>query len=113
MFGFMERDDDYGKLIQSIDTLMPYITISQVAPRWIRPLIMSPALFSRAKEAVTGLNKLWIEAGIVVADRNKILKEGSAARQDILGQLFEIYHEKGAKLDYELIDIQQEIRGAL
>ncbi|KAH7067852.1 cytochrome P450 [Paraphoma chrysanthemicola] len=101
MFGFLEKSEDHGAFIASLDALMPVLCISAIAPTYLRPLIMSsaiviPAAF-KAVKAIDGIRKAALAAG---GRRKKEIEDGVAHRNDILQQLFGIVREKGEKVNF-------------
>lgn len=116
MFGFMSRDEDHQEWIESIDSLMPFMTLTQVSPKWFRPLMLSSTLLSAsARKAAQTVDRMRTAAISAVEGRIKLLKDDGLdnSRQDMLGQMFGIYHEKGEKVDFQIEDIQVEVWAAL
>jgi hypothetical protein len=101
MFGFLEKSEDHGAFIASLDQLMPVLCISAVATSYVRPLIMSSAIFIpaalKAIKAIDGIRKAAVEAA---STRKKSIEDGDPARHDMLQQLFEIVREKGEKVNF-------------
>jgi hypothetical protein len=101
MFGFIEKGEDHGAFIASLDALMPVLCVSAIGPTYLRPLIMSsaiviPAAF-RAVKAIDGIRKAAVIAG---GKRKKDIEDGVAHRNDMLQQLFDIVKEKGEKVNF-------------
>jgi hypothetical protein len=101
MFGFLEKSEDHGAFIASLDALMPVLCISAIAPWYLRPFVMGsaiviPAAF-RAVKAVDGIRAAAVEAA---GKRKKQIADGSVKRNDILQQLFDIVGEKGEKVNF-------------
>ncbi|KAH7112487.1 cytochrome P450 [Dendryphion nanum] len=101
MFGFLEKSEDHGAFMASLDALMPVLCIAAIGPSYMRPLIMAsaiviPAAF-RAVKAVDGIRKAAVEA---VGKRQKDIEDGVAHRNDMLQQLFDIVKEKGEKVNF-------------
>jgi len=101
MFGFLERSEDHGGFIASLDALMPFLCIAAIAPTYLRPFIMGSALFVpaafRAVKAVEGIKTAAVAAA---GKRKKEIDEGVAHRNDLLQQLFDIVRDKGDKVNF-------------
>lgn len=101
MFGFLEKSEDHGAFIASLDALMPVLCISAIGPTYLRPLIMGsaiaiPAAF-RAVKAIDGIRKAAV---IAAGKRMKENADGVPHRHDMLQQLFDIVQEKGEKVNF-------------
>lgn len=101
MFGFLEKSEDHGAFIASLDALMPVLCIAAVAPTYLRPMVMGsaiviPAAF-RAIKAIDGIRKASVTAA---GKRKEDLEKGVSDRQDMLRQLFDIVREKGEKVNF-------------
>lgn len=101
MFGFLEKSEDHGAFIASLDALMPVLCISAIAPWYLRPFVMGsaiviPAAF-RAVKAVDGIRAAAVEAA---GKRKKQIADGTVKRNDMLQQLFDIVGEKGEKVNF-------------
>ncbi|KAF2790230.1 cytochrome P450 [Melanomma pulvis-pyrius CBS 109.77] len=101
MFGFLEKSEDHGAFIASLDALMPVLCISAIAPWYMRPFIMASAIVVpaalKAVKAVDGIRKAAVEAA---GKRKKEIDDGVAHRNDMLQQLFDIVREKGEKVNF-------------
>jgi hypothetical protein len=101
MFGFLEKSEDHGAFIASLDALMPVLCISAIAPSYLRPLIMMSAIFLptglKSVKAIGGIRTAAIEA---TDRRKKSIEDGEPLRHDMLQHLFEIVREKGEKVDF-------------
>lgn len=101
MFGFLEKSEDHGAFIASLDALMPVLCISAIAPWYMRPFIMASAIVVpaalKAVKAVDGIRKAAVEAA---GKRKKDIDDGVAHRNDMLQQLFDIVREKGEKVNF-------------
>jgi hypothetical protein len=101
MFGFLEKSEDHGAFIASLDALMPVLCISAIAPWYVRPFVMGsaiviPAAF-RAVKAVDGIRAAAVEA---TGKRKKQITDETVKRNDMLQQLFDIVAEKGEKVNF-------------
>jgi hypothetical protein len=101
MFGFLEHSEDHGNFIASMESLLPFICISAVAPTYMRALIVASGIFLpavwKALKAMDGLRRAAVEAA---SKRRKDLEDGVAHRSDLLQQLFNIVREKGDKVNF-------------
>ncbi|KAF2023029.1 cytochrome P450 [Setomelanomma holmii] len=101
MFGFLEKGEDHGEFIASLDALMPVLCITAIGPTYLRPLIMSSAIVSptalRAVKALEGIRQAALAAG---GKRKRDIEDGVAHRNDMLQQLFDIVREKGEKVNF-------------
>jgi hypothetical protein len=101
MFGFLEKSEDHGAFIASLDALMPVLCIAAIAPWYVRPFVMGsaiviPAAF-RAVKAVDGIRAAAVEAA---GKRKKQITDDTVKRNDMLQQLFDIVAEKGEKVNF-------------
>ncbi|KAF2851926.1 cytochrome P450 [Plenodomus tracheiphilus IPT5] len=109
MFGFLEKGEDHGAFIASLDALMPVLCISAIGPTYLRPLIMGsaiaiPAAF-KAVKAIDGIRKAAV---IAAAKRMKENADGVEHRNDMLQQLFDIVQEKGEKVNFSSDEVTLE-----
>lgn len=109
-FGFLEHSHDHNGWIHSLDLLLPFVVVNGVAPTSLRPLVRILALLIPG--GLTGLNAI---NNIAAAARSCVARrlDKPTERTDILAQLYNIYLEKGAKVDFGLGDIEQEAYIAL
>lgn len=110
MFGFMENSHDYGNYIESLDTLMPVICLSGIAPTYVRPLILISAIFSAGvRKALKAIDHIAAAAKNCVTERVEIASSGKPHPQhDLLHQLLEIANKKGAQVDFGIPEVQKE-----
>jgi hypothetical protein len=101
MFGFLQKCEDHGAFIASLDALMPVLCMAAIAPSYIRPLIMTSAIVIpaalKALKAIDGIRKAAVEAA---GKRMKTIDEGGPLRNDMLQQLFDIVRNKGDKVNF-------------
>ncbi|KAH9905239.1 cytochrome P450 oxidoreductase [Xylariomycetidae sp. FL2044] len=110
MFGFLEKKEDYRGWIRSLDTILPFLCIMGVAPPYLRPMITASALVVPAsRKALEAASSMGVAARDCVAQRfaNEARSE-HPPRVDLLGQLYSICQEKGAEVDFQMGDIEQE-----
>jgi hypothetical protein len=109
MFGFLQNSEDHGAFIASLDALMPVLCISAIGPSYLRPLIMTSAIFIpaalKAVKAIDGIRKAAVAAA---GKRMKSIEDGAAARHDMLQQLFDIVREKGEKVNFSSREVTLE-----
>ncbi|KAI0875612.1 cytochrome P450 oxidoreductase [Hypoxylon argillaceum] len=115
MFGFMEKSHDHGDWIRSLDLLMPFLCMTSVAPSYMRPLILSSALVVPGSiAALKAVDTIGTATRDVVSKRFNIgATPEHEQRADVLQQLYNIYEEKGEKVDFKMGDIEQEAYVAL
>lgn len=109
MFGFLEKSEDHGAIIASLDALMPILCVSAIAPTYLRPLIMGSAIVVPAVlNAVKGLD--GIRKAAITATRKRMQEnaEGVEHRNDMLQQLFNIVHDKGEKVNFTSDEVTLE-----
>lgn len=103
MFGFLEKSEDHGTFIASLDALMPFSCICAVAPTYLRPLILGSAIFIpaafRAVKSIDGIRKAAV---IATAKRLKENQDGVEHRNDMLQQLFDIVEQKGDEANFSV-----------
>ncbi|KAJ9227002.1 hypothetical protein DTO271D3_8144 [Paecilomyces variotii] len=109
MFGFMEKSHDHEGWINALELLTPFLCVTGVGPTYLRPLILGSAI------AVPGsLKALKAIDTVAHAARECVSKrfgEGAVQtekRTDLLQQLYDIYQEKGEKVDFKMGEITQE-----
>jgi hypothetical protein len=102
MFGFMEKREDHGNLIASLDALLPTMVTAAVAPSFYRPFIMGSSMVSATcRRALKGLGVLRQAALDAVSERTQQIEDGVADRYDLLQQMMDIAEgEKGRKANY-------------
>ena len=110
MFGFMEHSRDHENYIRSLDTLMPVVCLSAIAPSYSRPLILASAVFSSsARQALRALDHIAAAARGCVAKRRASTAGGeTSTRRDLLHQLLEITETKGEKVDFGVHEVEYE-----
>ncbi|KIW22183.1 uncharacterized protein PV07_12094 [Cladophialophora immunda] len=115
MFGFMEKASDYGKYIASLDTLMPVICLSGIAPAYTRPLILASSVFSsNVRKALKAIDHIAAAARQCVAKRLEGISSGNPSlRRDILHQLLEISQNKAKEVDFGVHEVEYEAYVAL
>jgi hypothetical protein len=102
MFGFMEHRTDHGSYIASLDTLLPVLTLTALAPSYVRPLVLGMAVLSpTVRNALKAVDHIANAARGCVTRRKQALSAGHQdIRRDLLQQLFEIHQQKGEKVDF-------------
>lgn len=120
MFGFLLNSEDYHGWIHSLDLLTPFLCTCAVAPRFIRPLILSSALvIPGSLPALKAVENIANSARECVARRFEKMPqlgfqlESQDTRDDIVQQMYNIHNEKGSKVDFKMGDIEQEAYVAL
>ena len=114
MFGCMQDRKDHGSYIAALDTLMPPLVAAASFPPYVRPFILGCAIFVPSlRRALAASNRIISAARACVARRSQSLAAGNETRRDLLQQLFEVYRDRGEKLDYGIHDIEQEAWVAL
>lgn len=110
MFGFLEKSEDHNNWIHSLDALMPLLCVTCIAPSYMRNFILASALvIPGSVAALQAIAKINAAAKSCVSDNLALKDEDeSKARTDILTQLYNIYKEKGDKVDFHMGDIEQE-----
>jgi hypothetical protein len=110
MFGFMEFSRDQDNYIQSLDTLIPTIVTSTVAPTYLRPFILGSAIISsEARWALKAFDHIGNAARKCVAERMKTAADPqNHSRRDLMHQLLGIVHSKGEKLDFGVHEVEYE-----
>lgn len=111
----MEKSHDHGDWIRSLDLLMPFLCMTSVAPSYMRPLILSSALVVPGSiAALKAVDTIGTATRDVVSKRFNIgATPEHEQRADVLQQLYNIYEEKGEKVDFKMGDIEQEAYVAL
>jgi cytochrome P450 len=107
MFGFLEKAEDHGSWIHSLDLLMPFLCMTAVAPAFLRPLILTSAVVvPGALKAVKAVENIGVAARECVAARfaDGPKLEGQT-RTDLLEQLYTIHKERGDKIDFKMVSI--------
>ncbi|KAF2747656.1 cytochrome P450 [Sporormia fimetaria CBS 119925] len=100
-FGFLEKEEDYGNLISSLDAALPVLSVSAVAPAYYRPALMAASAFSPAVRRAVKATQTVREASLdCVTKRKREIAKGSANRYDLLQQLMDIVRDKGEKMNF-------------
>ncbi|KAI0022515.1 cytochrome P450 oxidoreductase [Xylariomycetidae sp. FL0641] len=110
-FGFLERAEDHGEWIQSLDLLMPFLCVTSVGPSYLRPLILGSAIaVPGSLKALKAIDNIGDAARSVVRKRfdQGQKADGEETRTDLLEQLYGIHVEKGFKVDFNMGEIEQE-----
>lgn len=109
MFGFMENSHDHNGWVNSLELFLPFLCVTGVGPTYLRPLILGSAMVvPGALKALKAFETIAEAARTCVAKRfNEPPAEGEK-RTDILQQLYDIYQEKGDKVDFKMGEITQE-----
>ncbi|PYI19102.1 cytochrome P450 [Aspergillus violaceofuscus CBS 115571] len=111
MFGFLQNGHDHLGYLAATDVLIPAMALAGVMPSYIRPIFMLVGFMSgRIRKAFGALEHLTKAADTVVEDRISEAKkaEGRPGHSDILTRIFDIYHDKGKSLDFEVTDVKME-----
>ena len=89
--------------------------MTSVAPSYVRPLILSSALaVPGSLKALKAVDTIGTASREVVAKRFDVSSNPDhEPRADVLQQLYDIYVEKGFKVDFNMGDIEQEAYVAL
>ncbi len=105
----MQDRYDFGTYIESLDNLLPPMTVASVSPSYIRPFIFPTALvFPATRKAIEGLKNIRKAATDCVTRRRQEMEIGKESRRDILDKLFAVKAEKGEKVDFGIDEIEQE-----
>lgn len=116
MFGFMEKSHDHGGWLEAIDRIFPFFGMSAVSPRLMRFLILGTStIIPSTRKALDALETICVSSRECVAKRLEQQKSTSTAseRTDIMQQMFDIYQEKGSKVQFGIGEIEQEAYTAL
>ncbi|KAF4464320.1 pisatin demethylase, partial [Fusarium albosuccineum] len=115
MFGFMKDRHDYGNYIKSLDTLLPILTAASVVPTYLRtPFFLGGAVVPGIFKALKSVKAIEIAAEHCVRQRQQLVGNGIAGdKNDILEDLFDIWANKGEKVDFGLTEIKVEVYVAL
>jgi hypothetical protein len=112
MFGFLNKREDHGDYIASLDACMPVLCISAIGPRYLRPLIMACSILipavSKAVKAIDGIYK----AAIVATDKRSKVPSGER-QNDMLGQLLDIANMKGNMKNFSNSEVTLEAHTAM
>ena len=110
MFGFMEKSHDHDNYIHSLDTLLPVVCLSAIAPSYARPFLFASAIFSPSvRRALKALDHIAAAARGCVAERQESTAAGKTSiRRDLLHQLLEIAQTKGEKVDFGVHEVEYE-----
>jgi hypothetical protein len=116
MFGFMDQSRDIGNYIRSLDALVPSMTISSVAPPYLRPIlkICGGQFNASIRDSFLGMLNIAAAARGCVAKRMQTNDaSGATPRRDILQQLLQIYKTKGDEIDFGVPEIEAEAHTGL
>lgn len=106
-FGFMRDEHDYGRYIESLDTLLPGIALSCVLPSYLRPFHSTLGLlFPTIRKSISGYNEIRAASKYWTGFRQQQMQTVTAARRvDLLDKFFQI---KESKSEFGVLDIQNE-----
>ncbi|OAP61609.1 hypothetical protein AYL99_03812 [Fonsecaea erecta] len=105
-FGFLRDEHDYGRYIESLDTLLPGIALSCVLPAYIRPLHSSLGmLFPTIRNSVKGFDEIRAAGRYWTSVRQQQMQSGSVERVDLLDKFFKVKEDKAG---WDVDDIQNE-----
>lgn len=100
-FGFMEKREDVGDYIESVDKALPLLNFVAVGPKYARPWVMMAALFLpgtlKSLNSVTGLQA---EARRIIEERADEFAKNDSGEKDILSQLLKIIREQGDEKNF-------------
>lgn len=117
MLGFLQGSHDYESLIEALDTLLPVLIMSCVAPPLFRPLItISAVLSSTKRKAVAVARRLEKIARQMAVQHRKIKAEKGASgktRRDFLKQLLDNVSDKGKQVEFGFDEVACEVHIAL
>ena len=103
-FGFMRDEHDYGRYIQSLDTLYPGITLSAVLPSYLRLFHSSIGLlFPTIRKSIKGFNEIRAASNYWTSARQEQMQAGSVGRVDLLDKFSRIKEDKER---WDIRDIQ-------
>jgi hypothetical protein len=105
-FGFMRDQHDYGRYIQTMDTLLPGLVLSCVLPAWLRSFHSTVGmLFPTIRASIRGFDEIR-QAGMYWTDvRRQQMQAGTMERVDLLDKFFKIMESKDG---WDIPDIQNE-----
>jgi hypothetical protein len=109
-FGFLENRHDYGDYIHAVHLAMPFLSITSMAPIYVRPLLtvvaaMIPKLL-QAVLAVDGIRKTAIKETMRGKARTE---EATSKRLDVISQLLNIVQSKGEKYNFTENEVTSEM----
>jgi len=108
----MERGEDFGGYIESLDRLFPFQLFAALIPSYLRPIYLSLGfvLLPWVRKAVNGQIKLTNVARACVNERlEKISREeGGEMRRDMLAKFLDVHREKGEKEDFQMSEVTAE-----
>ena len=105
-FGFMRDEHDFGRYIESLDTLLPGIALSCVLPSYVRMLNTSLGMvFPAVRASVKGFDEIRAAGRYWTAQRQEELSTGKVNRVDLLNKFFRIRDEKEG---WDIPDIANE-----
>ncbi|KAJ9646253.1 hypothetical protein H2204_000916 [Knufia peltigerae] len=105
-FGFMRDEHDYGRYIQSLDTLLPGIALSCVLPAWLRPFHSTIGMiFPTIRDSIRGFDEIRAAGRSWTNVRREQMKAGTVERVDLLDKLFKIMENKDG---FGIPEIQNE-----
>lgn len=114
MFGFLRNSEDHGAYIASLDALVPFLCVTAIAPRNLRPFISAlMAVVPAAVAAAKSLDSIRTAALAAVGGRMKGIQDGIPQRGDMMSQLFDIVHEKGEKVNFSHREVTLESYSAM
>ncbi|KAK5373387.1 hypothetical protein LTS13_005585 [Exophiala xenobiotica] len=105
-FGFMRDEHDYGRYIESLDTLLPGIALSCVLPSYVRSFhSILGLLFPTIRKSISGFDEIRAAGRYWTNVRQKQMQTGTTGRVDLLDKFFKIREVKGG---FDIPEIQNE-----
>jgi hypothetical protein len=105
-FGFMKDEHDFGRYIESLDTLLPGIAMSCVLPPYLRTLNTSLGMLSpTVRASVKGFDEIRAAGRYYTNQRQEQMEKREVNRVDLLDKFFRIRDEK---VGWDVPDIQNE-----
>lgn len=112
MFGLLEKSQDHGDYIASLDACMPMLCISAVGPTYLRPLVTASSIVSPAvSKAIMALDSLRKTAIVATGIRNQ--RKGGERHDDMLGQLLDIADRKDSGANFGISEVTLEAYTAM
>src|SRR4051812_32469290 len=91
MFGFLEKEEDHGSFIKSLDMLMPVMCVAAIGPKYYRPFILGASIvLPTVPDAIKALGRIQEAALDAVERRKEAVIKGTADRYDMLQQMMDI-----------------------
>ncbi|TVY21774.1 Cytochrome P450 monooxygenase gsfF [Lachnellula arida] len=108
-YGFLEKEQDIDNLMAAAGAVAPFEGMMGMAPVWAKPFMMWMLAIPNIARGIMNFQKVKVTGKKLVADRMKTMEnQDKSGRNDMLGKMLSIVWEKGERVDWTVLDVEQE-----